>query len=1078
MEDKKRSLFPNHIQPSPPEVEALIMEERNRSQDILVRDLATLCFTIGRTTTQKSNIHPLQIFERFVHSNRNSGPLRDGTDVIIFHLLFPEEDVSRKYGMQETRLSKVLAKVLVSQGMPERQIAGISKWDAPYEDTGAGRHGCLGEEVRQVLNVSNQNRNNHGGKTIHDLESSLNQLARHCRFSQHSAFGDETPLQSVESILNDLYTSVNPEEAAFITQVILKDLRPLYYSLTMVHTTYNLLKEKSKVHEFKLHQAMRVWHPQLPSIYRACANLDKSFEILHNGISPPFCPILGVPVQIPKCYKGRSCEDAIRTLGDAKQVFCEKKYDGERMQIHIDLSLPYQQQITIFSKSRRNSTLERYKTHEIIRAALGLPQRSVQHPYLSIRLSDDRPFRPLKSGGILEAEMVAYSENLQRIDEFWRIRSLLSSPHKIPVDCEIGFTLETELESRNPQDPTTNGISGRELDLSLEYSPEERCSLESDGTDQDTRHFMLVFFDALFLDGRNLLKESYSSRRSILEDLIVPIEGFSMIAARTPLDMTKFERCQHLRSILSLSISSFEEGLVLKAGESIYNSSEFPWVKLKRFLIPGLGDCLDMVVIGASWDRDRARELRVGTDTLTTFYVAAIHDERGADLSRSSRRSNLQGEKKLHLQCLFTVSYGLTREQLERLNFEIKLQSPVSASSKDTSTLPYRIALRPGLLPPSFYLQRPLLFELYGDGFDKPVGSNCYVIRWPSVSKIYREEERLWTEGETIESFNRKAYAAVGRDTTSKLSKIKAARMWGLSPDTSPEARSIKKRKRIQNNFLEKLNGEQDFFTGEESRELRHIPISTYEIVSGPQQGQARTPKPPVIRGISQLLSTLDRSTNDLSRIEPCKGSRNQGVGSARMGANTDDHIRKGTGIKYKPENNGRMLTRCTMNSPHSPSSIGLYPRMAESNVRQTESMNQRKTQITFDSLVFNSFLLIYQPLYPKNAQRTMHMGLRSWLPTSRLLSTIEALLLGIGWTPRTTTIPHKINKGVIFASSAEAPALIEKLRVRCKELKDEGREMGEITEILLICSDDLAIQDGGSNNERLANVIWSSRYI
>jgi hypothetical protein len=34
-----------------------------------------------------------------------------------------------------------------------------------------------------------------------------------------------------------------------------------------------------------------------------------------------------------------------------------------RMQIHIDLRVPSRRQITIFSKSKRDSTLDRYATH-------------------------------------------------------------------------------------------------------------------------------------------------------------------------------------------------------------------------------------------------------------------------------------------------------------------------------------------------------------------------------------------------------------------------------------------------------------------------------------------------------------------------------------------------------------------------------------------------------------------------------------------------------------------------------------------------------------------------------------------
>jgi DNA ligase-4 len=41
--------------------------------------------------------------------------------------------------------------------------------------------------------------------------------------------------------------------------------------------------------------------------------------------------------------------------------YVETKYDGERMQIHVNLSLPLDKQVQIFSKSRKDSTKDRYE---------------------------------------------------------------------------------------------------------------------------------------------------------------------------------------------------------------------------------------------------------------------------------------------------------------------------------------------------------------------------------------------------------------------------------------------------------------------------------------------------------------------------------------------------------------------------------------------------------------------------------------------------------------------------------------------------------------------------------------------
>lgn len=59
---------------------------------------------------------------------------------------------------------------------------------------------------------------------------------------------------------------------------------------------------------------------------------------------------------------------------------------------------------------------------------------------------------------------------------------------------------------------------------------------------------------------------------------------------------------------------------MLKGSSSTYNDTNLRWVKLKVRMkeladskkdhIPNLGDCIDLVLLGAGWDVDRARELR------------------------------------------------------------------------------------------------------------------------------------------------------------------------------------------------------------------------------------------------------------------------------------------------------------------------------------------------------------------------------------------------------------------------------------------------------------------------------------
>jgi ATP dependent DNA ligase domain len=63
---------------------------------------------------------------------------------------------------------------------------------------------------------------------------------------------------------------------------------------------------------------------------------------------------------IPECRKGLGCRHVCTTLREfTEECYVEVKYDGWRMQIHVDLSLPEEKQIRIYSKDRNDSTKDR-----------------------------------------------------------------------------------------------------------------------------------------------------------------------------------------------------------------------------------------------------------------------------------------------------------------------------------------------------------------------------------------------------------------------------------------------------------------------------------------------------------------------------------------------------------------------------------------------------------------------------------------------------------------------------------------------------------------------------------------------
>jgi DNA ligase-4 len=120
----------------------------------------------------------------------------------------------------------------------------------------------------------------------------------------------------------------------------------------------------------------------------------------------------------------------------------------------------------------------------------------------------------------------------------------------------------------------------------------------------------LVFFDILYLDSESLLTKSYAERRELLESLIDTTQGKAILASRYPINMFAKDPCKELYKIFAQHIAMCEEGLVLKAEESMYNNYRKPWVKVKRDYLPQAGDQLDLVILGAAWEKIRARSLR------------------------------------------------------------------------------------------------------------------------------------------------------------------------------------------------------------------------------------------------------------------------------------------------------------------------------------------------------------------------------------------------------------------------------------------------------------------------------------
>lgn len=261
----------------------------------------------------------LRILEVWIAElRRQYSPIPKGTTATIFYLLFPEEDAQRKYDMQETRLAQELAKCI--------GVSVQGRGDALRSWNGENTLGCLGEEVKKVINEASSvgaksrasklkgtaeraiqgTEDQRGHLSIAEIDSFLDELASTSAFSEHSIRSIRTTStlhRPRQAILRDLYRSMPALDASYLTQIILKDLRPLLFPLSETHYTAALKNYNTKsIASFTKEDAMRAWDPSghFLRIFRVRACLRKAanaFESREFDQAIP-SPQIGIPIQV------------------------------------------------------------------------------------------------------------------------------------------------------------------------------------------------------------------------------------------------------------------------------------------------------------------------------------------------------------------------------------------------------------------------------------------------------------------------------------------------------------------------------------------------------------------------------------------------------------------------------------------------------------------------------------------------------------------------------------------------------------------------------------------------------------
>ncbi|KAJ5621035.1 hypothetical protein N7510_005019 [Penicillium lagena] len=530
----------------------------------------------------------------------------------------------------------------------------------------------LGQCVENVMQQAENHIQDHAEITVEEVDHALNLIASRCRFSGPSVYRQHTAVQ-VEEALAPLYRKLSSRDAKWLTRMILKDYSPVclpqQYTLKRFHFLLpQLLQFQASFAgalDMLVSNPMNHFPPR-PDPTLAATLTSLALQYLR--------PQMGFKIGRPEYYKARSIKHC-HQMSQGRRMSIERKYDGEYCQIHIDLTNK-KNPIQIFSKSGKDSTADRSGIIHVVEESLRIGHSDCK----------------FSQRCIVEGELLVWSDKHGQFSNFHKLRRFL------------------------PRSGTLIGV-------------------ENDSPPQPYEHLMIVFFDILLLDDDVCLAKPHRLRRLLLQDTIHLIPNRAAVSEQRVLDFGRPDSQHQLQVSFAKAIAQRWEGYVLKACEEPYfpmyssgvDNAFGRWIKLKKDYIPGLGDTLDLVLLGTSYEsRDAAALQHHGKLQWTHFFVGCLLNKEETLQSRKLPRFKVVDvidRHCMHIQTMKILNeygkfYACNPDSCQNFNFE------------------YGHGNLPAI---SMLFKKPFVVEMMGSGFEKPSGARYFTLRFPRVLKVHMD---------------------------------------------------------------------------------------------------------------------------------------------------------------------------------------------------------------------------------------------------------------------------------------------------------------------------------------------------
>lgn len=286
--------------------------------------------------------------------------------------------------------------------------------------------------------------------------------------------------------------------------------------------------------------------------YNQCPNYEQVVNaIIEDGIEnlENHCKLTpGVPLKPMLANPTKGVQEILKRF-EGITFTCEYKYDGERAQIHI----LEDGTIQVFSRNSENNTS---KYPDLIASLQEI-----------LNLKKPKKASTIKSAVVEETKTVA--EDTKETKH--KVTSAILDAEVVAYDIENKVILPFQvLSTRKRKDANVSEIKVQ---------------------------VCIFAFDLIMLNGMSLIGEPFRKRREYLYDYFPHTEAKLLFA--TYMNSSDLEKIQEF---LDQSIKDGCEGLMVKTldTEAHYEISKrsYNWLKLKKDYLDGVGDTLDLVVIG------------------------------------------------------------------------------------------------------------------------------------------------------------------------------------------------------------------------------------------------------------------------------------------------------------------------------------------------------------------------------------------------------------------------------------------------------------------------------------------------